>query len=145
MGQGRNAVYLASQGWKVTGIDIADEGLRIARENARKQSVEIEAIEADLMQWDYGTAKWDLAMLIYAGADDAVLEKIKIGLCQHGIVVIEAFHEDAEGGPHGAAEDGHLAARFQTGFKVLRNEVVDDVADWGNHRTKLLPFVAEKL
>ena len=26
MGQGRNALYLASQGWRVTGIDISDEG-----------------------------------------------------------------------------------------------------------------------
>ena len=32
MGQGRNALYLASQNWTVTGIDLSDEGLRIARE-----------------------------------------------------------------------------------------------------------------
>src|SRR5258708_5913914 len=28
MGQGRNALYLASKGWRVTGIDISDEALR---------------------------------------------------------------------------------------------------------------------
>jgi methylase of polypeptide subunit release factors len=33
MGQGRNAVYLASQGWDVTGMDISQAGLDAARAN----------------------------------------------------------------------------------------------------------------
>ena len=37
MGQGRNAVWLALQGWDVTGYDIAAEGLKIAREAAAAQ------------------------------------------------------------------------------------------------------------
>ncbi len=36
MGQGRNAVYLATQGWDVTGFDPSSEGVRIARSNAEK-------------------------------------------------------------------------------------------------------------
>jgi 2-polyprenyl-3-methyl-5-hydroxy-6-metoxy-1,4-benzoquinol methylase len=35
MGQGRNAIYLAPQGWKVTGIDISDEGIRITKQRLR--------------------------------------------------------------------------------------------------------------
>ncbi|MBC7447712.1 MAG: hypothetical protein H7330_06590 [Hymenobacteraceae bacterium] len=31
MGQGRNTLLLARQGWKTTGIDVATEGLRIAQ------------------------------------------------------------------------------------------------------------------
>jgi SAM-dependent methyltransferase len=34
MGQGRNAVFLALQGWDVTGFDLADEAVRIANGNA---------------------------------------------------------------------------------------------------------------
>jgi 2-polyprenyl-3-methyl-5-hydroxy-6-metoxy-1,4-benzoquinol methylase len=30
MGQGRNALYLASRGWKVTGVNFSDEGVRAA-------------------------------------------------------------------------------------------------------------------
>lgn len=35
-GQGRNAVWLAQQGWDVTGIDISGEGLAAAEANAKK-------------------------------------------------------------------------------------------------------------
>src|SRR5262245_4276900 len=44
MGQGRNALFLASAGWKVTGIDISDEGIRQAREAAAKRKLSIETI-----------------------------------------------------------------------------------------------------
>lgn len=66
MGQGRNALYLASQGWRVTGIDISDEGLRLARQAAADRKLTIEAINADAHSWDYGVEKWDLAVMIYA-------------------------------------------------------------------------------
>jgi 2-polyprenyl-3-methyl-5-hydroxy-6-metoxy-1,4-benzoquinol methylase len=36
MGQGRNSVCLASQGWDVTGFDPSSEAVRIARSNAEK-------------------------------------------------------------------------------------------------------------
>ena len=39
IGQGRNAVYLALKGWDVTGIDISDEGLRVANSNAQRAGV----------------------------------------------------------------------------------------------------------
>src|SRR5262249_40811098 len=60
MGQGRNALYLASQGWHTTGIDISDEGLRLAREAAAAQHLALTAEQADAESYDFGTAKWDL-------------------------------------------------------------------------------------
>jgi 2-polyprenyl-3-methyl-5-hydroxy-6-metoxy-1,4-benzoquinol methylase len=46
MGQGRNSVFLAAQGWDVTGFDPSEEGVRIARSNAEKASVKIRALVA---------------------------------------------------------------------------------------------------
>ncbi|MBS1977376.1 MAG: methyltransferase domain-containing protein [Bacteroidetes bacterium] len=43
MGQGRNSVFLAKQGWKVTGIDIADEAVHYALEQAKGNHVTIDA------------------------------------------------------------------------------------------------------
>src|SRR5262245_7320370 len=39
MGQGRNTIFLAKQGWDVTGYDIADTGLEAARTAAEKAGV----------------------------------------------------------------------------------------------------------
>ena len=36
MGQGRNTIYLAQQGWQVTGFDLSDAGVKLARERATK-------------------------------------------------------------------------------------------------------------
>ena len=55
MGQGRNAVFLATQGWDVTGFDPSTEAVRIAKANADKSGVsnvefrkgEIESLPVD--------------------------------------------------------------------------------------------------
>ena len=60
MGQGRNALYLASQGWKVTGVDISDEGIAQARAEADKRSLSLATIRQDADAFDYGTERWDL-------------------------------------------------------------------------------------
>jgi 2-polyprenyl-3-methyl-5-hydroxy-6-metoxy-1,4-benzoquinol methylase len=41
MGQGRNAVFLAQQGWDVTGFDPSEEAVRIANRNAASVGVKI--------------------------------------------------------------------------------------------------------
>jgi 2-polyprenyl-3-methyl-5-hydroxy-6-metoxy-1,4-benzoquinol methylase len=45
MGQGRNAVCLAQQGWDVTGFDPAEEAVRIANKNAASVGVKIRALK----------------------------------------------------------------------------------------------------
>jgi hypothetical protein len=73
MGQGRNAVYLATQGWDVTGYDIADEGLRIATENAAKMGVRIKTAHATFEGFDYGKERWDLIYFVYTDAPWSIL------------------------------------------------------------------------
>ncbi len=36
-GEGRNALFLAGQGWEVTGFDISDVGVRMARDEAKEK------------------------------------------------------------------------------------------------------------
>ena len=40
MGEGRNALFLATQGWEVTGFDISDVGVQLAREAAQEDRLE---------------------------------------------------------------------------------------------------------
>jgi hypothetical protein len=42
----RNAVFLAMQGWDVTGFDPSDEAIRLAQANAAKAGVKIHAVVA---------------------------------------------------------------------------------------------------
>ena len=145
MGQGRNALYLASQGWRVTGVDISAEGIRQAKAEAEKRHLDIEAVEADTAHYDYGVEKWDLVALIYAGADLGDIERIKQAVKPGGRVVIEVFHKDGTAGTRsGGFATGELAQLF-AGWGILRDEVTEDVADWGGPRkVKLVRFVAVK-
>ena len=144
MGQGRNALWLASQGWKVTGVDISDEGIREANDVARQQGLTLDTVQADVDHWDFGADKWDLICFIYAGGNDKA-EQVKKSLKKGGIVVVEFFHADALKGRNiGAYKTGELAAMFKDGFTILRDEEVENVADWGLQRMKLVRFAAQK-
>lgn len=146
MGQGRNAVFLARQGWKVTGVDISDAGIRVALAAAAGQKVKLETVTADLDTFDLGKERWDLVTLIYAGDDHALIERIKPSLRKGGLVVVELFAKGAlEGSGAGGFARGELATLFKEGFTILKDEEVEDTADWaGQQRTKLARFVAQK-
>ena len=142
MGQGRNALHLAAQGWKVTGVDISDEGLRMAREEAAKRKLALEAVNANIDEYDFGKNRWDLVTMIYATNTVAWIEKIKPSLRPGGLFVVEYFAN--EGSITDGFSAGQLAKLFAAGFEILRDEVVEDVPDWAMDRAKLVRFVARK-
>lgn len=141
-GQGRNALYLASQGWQVTGVDAAEEGLRRAREQALARNLALETIVADLDDWDPGADRYDLVTLMYAGDHAKWIDKIKASLRAGGLVVVEGWAKESPDSPAGFGE-GQLAKLFD-GYEIVRDETIDDVPDWGWDRGKLVRFVARK-
>lgn len=50
-GEGRNAVWMAEHGWKVTGVDFSDVGLAKAAELAGKREVDVDWVQADLLEY----------------------------------------------------------------------------------------------
>jgi SAM-dependent methyltransferase len=145
MGQGRNAVYLATQGWKVTGVDISNEGMRLAREAAAAQHVSIDTVDADIDHYDFGTSRWDLVTMIYAGESMEMIGKIKPSLRPGGLFVVEYFLA----GPTsccGGFERGQPAPLFagDPAWEILRDEVVEDAPDWATDKAQLVRFVARK-
>jgi SAM-dependent methyltransferase len=144
MGQGRNALYLAGHGWRTTGIDISNEGLRLAREAAAAQHVELNAVDADAESYDFGVAKWDLVTMIYAGSSPAMIEKIKPSLKPGGRFVYEYFYTGAGRDGDGGLGPEQFAQLFADGFDIVRNDLVEDVPDWARDRAKLVRFVARK-
>jgi SAM-dependent methyltransferase len=144
MGQGRNALFLAKQGWQVIGFDPAEEGVRQAKEAAAAAHLTIEARVTDDEHFDMGENTYDLIALIYVGGADLAPKIIK-ALKPGGLVVAEFFRYDetARFNVPGSFRSGELESVFP-GFEVLKSEAVDDVADWSMKPDKLIRFVARK-
>jgi len=65
-GEGRNGVWLARQGFEVTSIDFSAKGLEKAQKLADKYHVNLEYIQADVLEWEYPQAAYDTIVSIFA-------------------------------------------------------------------------------
>lgn len=142
MGQGRNGLYLAAQDWKVTGIDIADEGLRQARATAIAKGLTLDTINADVGTFDYGQDRYDLVAMIYAPSGLKRIADLQRATKQGGLFVYEYFAPTKA--DDDAPQPGALAAQFKDGWEILVDTIVDDTPDWALDRAKLQRFVARK-
>jgi 2-polyprenyl-3-methyl-5-hydroxy-6-metoxy-1,4-benzoquinol methylase len=137
MGQGRNAVWLASKGWKVTGYDVADEGLRIAQEAAKKAGLSLETVKASHEEFDLGKERWDLIVQAYAFtdlADEAYRKRLVESLKPGGVLLIEGFG----GGPKNQMIEGFKDLR------VIYFEDREDIADWSMQKARLTRIAVQK-
>jgi len=64
-GEGRNAIWLASKGWTVTGVDFSAAGLAKARRLAADRGLEVAWVEADVVEWQPPAASFDLVVVMY--------------------------------------------------------------------------------
>lgn len=64
-GEGRNAVWLALQGWTVTGVDFSDVGLDKARRLAEDRSADVRWVVADATTWEPPAEGFDLVAVFY--------------------------------------------------------------------------------
>lgn len=64
-GEGRNAVWLAERGWRVTGVDFSDVAIAKARALAERRGVEGEWVLADLVGYRPEPGAFDLVLLLY--------------------------------------------------------------------------------
>lgn len=149
MGQGRNAVYLAKQGWDVTGIDLSQVGLDAARANAEKAGVSIRAEKVAYDQFDFGVDKWDIIVIVFAWApveDPSFVAKLRRSLRPGGLVLFEHFIKDANHPSPPmirAPEPGKLRDYFSD-FDISFYEETDGIGDWGGPGSRLVRMVARK-
>lgn len=64
-GEGRNAIWLAEQGWRVTAIDFASEGIGKARKLAQSKNAKVEWRCADVMHYAMGEGEYDLIVMVF--------------------------------------------------------------------------------
>ncbi|HEY5000003.1 MAG TPA: class I SAM-dependent methyltransferase, partial [Usitatibacter sp.] len=64
-GEGRNGVWLARQGLKVTSFDFSPVGVAKARALAREAGVAVDHRESDIYRWDWSQAQYDVVVAIF--------------------------------------------------------------------------------
>jgi SAM-dependent methyltransferase len=90
MGEGRNGVFLAVKGYRVTGVDISEEGLKKAQTLAAERGVTIKTIVADLETYDIPPNTFDVIICTYYLQRD-LFPKITEALKPGGIALIETY------------------------------------------------------
>jgi SAM-dependent methyltransferase len=94
MGLGGNAIYLASQGFRVYGIDIALRAVKVARERALSANLRLDAIVADLDVYPLRQNYFDLIVDCYY-LNRSLFNSIKASLKPGGLVVIQTYVESS--------------------------------------------------
>ena len=156
-GEGRNAVYLAQQGYRVRGVDFSSKGREKALNLAQTQKVSIEYDLADLTRYELGVASWDAVVSIFCHLHDtdrlAVYELVKRALKPGGVFILEAYNRKqlqyGTGGPSDAsylASLDQLKAFFEEFGIVLEQDIVREIYEGEHHYglSAVTQFVARK-
>ena len=109
-GEGRNGVWLAAQGHRVTSVDSSAVGLQKARELAAGRGVALTTELVDLADWSPAPDSFDAVVLIYTHLPDAIRRgahrRLAHSMKRGGHLVLEAFHPNqlnyTSGGPKDA-------------------------------------------
>ena len=94
-GEGRNAIFAAKSGWKVSAFDISEEGKNKALKLAAANNVSIDYQVGEFETLDFQEEQFDTIALIYAHfpaeIKSAIHKQLDKLLRKNGIVIFEAF------------------------------------------------------
>jgi SAM-dependent methyltransferase len=94
-GEGRNAVFLAQQGYEVLAVDASTTGMAKARRLARERGVEIETRVADLAVFPIAPGQWDLIVSVFCHLPPPLRRNVHraavAGLRPGGAFLLEAY------------------------------------------------------
>ena len=97
-GAGRNAVWLAERGWRVTGVDFSAVALDEARNLAADRHVTVEWVEGDVLEWEPPAESFELVLVLYlqvpSGERRLVLEHASHALVSGGSLLVMGHHSD---------------------------------------------------
>ena len=121
-GKGRNALFLAEQGFTVDAIDISEVGLQQAQRQAEKQGLTLNWIQADLASFEFPDSAYDLILNINFLLRSLV-PKMKKALRPGGYIIFDTYLIDQQdlGHPRNPAyllNHNELLDLFR-GFRIL--------------------------
>lgn len=109
-GEGRNAVWLATQGFAVTAVDLSAVGLAKGQRLAARSGVSVVWQQADLATANFGLQCWDGIVSIFAHQPSAIRralhQRCVAALAPGGVMLLEAYRpaqlQYQTGGPRDA-------------------------------------------
>jgi cyclopropane fatty-acyl-phospholipid synthase-like methyltransferase len=109
-GEGRNGVFLAAQGHRVTAVDSSAVGLAKARSLARERQVSIDTVETDLSDFVIEPERYEAIVSIFCHLPPPVRRQLHQQVCNSlgpgGIYILEGYSTEqfgrATGGPRKA-------------------------------------------
>ena len=157
-GEGRNGVWLAEQGAKVHAIDVSLVALDKARKLAAARGVALEFEQADVLNWNWPDAAYDLVAAIFIQfapppERDRIIAGIRRCLKPGGLLVLQGYTpkqvEFATGGPPHAANmyTADLLRDWFGDWDILHLAEHESVISEGSHHhglSALIDLVARK-
>jgi 2-polyprenyl-3-methyl-5-hydroxy-6-metoxy-1,4-benzoquinol methylase len=128
MGEGRNGVYLATQGFEVLGLDISEKGLEKAHNLAKIHNVTIETKVVDLESFTLEPNGYDVILCTYYMQKN-LFKQFQSALKPGGMIVVETYNVDylkyAQFSRKWALDTNEMLDIFK-GLRVIRYQDYDD-------------------
>ena len=157
-GEGRNGVWLAERGLKVTTFDLSPVGVDKARALARERGVAMEASVADVNTWDWHARQYDVVVVVFVQymtvpERTRFFEDVRHAIAPGGLLLLQGYGpkqiEYGTGGPKNV-EQLYTAELLQSAFAgldILHLAEHEDLMDEGHgHQgmSALIDLVARK-
>lgn len=156
-GEGADAIWLATRGWTVTGVDVSQVALDRAERHAKEAGADVTWQRADVMSWDPAPARYDLVsaqfMQLPRPAREALHRRLAAAVRRGGTLLIVGHHPSDLEKIAGRSHLAHLTFTAEEAAAVLdpsqwdidasapTREVVDPDGKTITHRDAVLRAV----
>jgi len=108
-GEGRNAIWLAERGWRVTAVDFSAAGLARAARLAAERGVSVDWVQADLLDYQPAPGSYDLVLIAYLHLPSASLAQVfraaAAAVAPGGTLLVIGHDRDNIARGHGGPQD----------------------------------------
>lgn len=156
-GEGRNAVHLAEQGYRVTALDSSVTAMQKLAGLAERRGVQVASQLADVSGADLGAAGWDGILNVFchvsSGVRPGLLARIRKALRPGGVFLTEQFSTDQLAYDSGGPRDRDLLvdlSEFEAAFEGMeillatKELVTLDEGPFHQGRASVIRFIARK-
>jgi SAM-dependent methyltransferase len=144
-GAGRNALYLKKKGWDVEAIDGSEVAIRILRDRAKREGVDLHPQVIDLESTDFKIHPEDfdvICMLFYLQRN--LFHSIRNGIRPGGFAIVAVHMKDDSKEPMNPAflmEPGELKKEFE-GWEI--HHYLEGKSTDRNHERQTAEIIAKK-